>query len=73
MVERHAISMVVTDVDNTLFDWVDVWYRSFSAMLEETVRITGVPREHLVREIKNVHQRHGTSEYAFVLSELPSV
>jgi hypothetical protein len=24
---------LITDLDNTLFDWADLWYRSFSAML----------------------------------------
>jgi phosphoglycolate phosphatase-like HAD superfamily hydrolase len=73
VVNVKRIEVVVTDIDNTLFDWVDVWHQSFAAMLHETVRITGVSRECLIGEIKMVHQRHGTSEYAFVLNELPSV
>jgi phosphoglycolate phosphatase len=69
----EGISLLVTDIDNTLFDWVEAWYRSFSAMLDETVRLTGIPREQLIPEIKAVHQSHGTSEYAFLLNELPSL
>jgi phosphoglycolate phosphatase len=64
---------LITDLDNTLFDWVEVWYQCFSAMLDEIVRISGVPREVLIPEIKAVHQKHGTSEYAFLIEELPSL
>jgi Predicted phosphatases len=42
-------------------------------MLDKTVNITGLPREQLIDEIKSVHQKHGTAEYAFVLQELPSL
>lgn len=66
-------SLLVTDVDNTLFDWVDIWYRSFSAMLNEVVRITGLSAESLYPSISQVHQKHGTSEYAFLLQELPEL
>ena len=44
---------------------------SFSAMVDKTIEITGIPRNQLLAEIKKVHQRHGTSEYAFLLNELP--
>jgi phosphoglycolate phosphatase-like HAD superfamily hydrolase len=67
------ISVLVTDLDNTLFDWFDIWYASFSAMLNEIVRISGLPVEVLEREIKAVHEKHGTSEYAFLIEELPSL
>src|SRR3712207_5910771 len=73
MCKKPQISLVITDIDNTLFDWVDVWHKSFSAMLDETIKVTGLSRNNLMDEIKAVHQRHGTSEYAFLLGELPSV
>jgi FMN phosphatase YigB (HAD superfamily) len=69
----HPKTVLITDLDNTLFDWVDVWYNCFSAMLDEIVRISGVPRGTLIPEIKAVHQRHGTSEYSFLVEELPSL
>lgn len=64
---------LITDLDNTLFDWVDVWYNSFSVMLSKVVEISGVDEETLKDEIRQVHQKHGTSEYAFLLEELPSL
>src|SRR5262245_27067375 len=26
---RPAVSLLVSDLDNTLWDWVEIWYRSF--------------------------------------------
>lgn len=62
---------LITDLDNTLFDWVYIWYRSFSAMYNKVVVDTGVDESILKADIRAVHQRHGTSEYAFLLEELP--
>jgi phosphoglycolate phosphatase-like HAD superfamily hydrolase len=70
---KQRASILITDVDNTLFDWVDVWYRSFSAMLHSLVELSGIPQEQLEGEIRQVHQAHGTSEYAFLIQELPSL
>ena len=64
---------LITDLDNTLFDWVEVWHRCFSSMLEEIVRIGGIPAETLYPEISAVHQKHGTSEYSFLIEEIPSL
>jgi phosphoglycolate phosphatase len=42
-------------------------------MLDEIVRISGLPRETLIPEIRAVHQKYGTSEYSFLIEELPSL
>jgi phosphoglycolate phosphatase-like HAD superfamily hydrolase len=67
------ISVVITDLDNTLFDWVDIWFNSFTALFERLTADSGIDREELLDEIRAVHQRHGTSEYAFLIEELPSL
>jgi len=66
-------SLIITDLDNTLFDWVGIWHASFSALLECLVAKTGLPRENLLDDIKIVHQQHGTSEYAFLIEEIKSL
>ncbi|MBN2223106.1 MAG: HAD family hydrolase [Deltaproteobacteria bacterium] len=70
---KRTISVVITDLDNTLFDWFGIWYRCFRPMLNEIVRISGVPEQRIIREIRTVHQKYGTTEYAFLIEELPSV
>jgi FMN phosphatase YigB (HAD superfamily) len=70
---RPKIGLLVLDLDNTLWDWVDVWVNSFSAMLSELVAETGLPEQQLKDEMRTVHQSRGTSEYSFLLDELPSL
>lgn len=67
----HKRSVLITDVDNTLLDWVKIWHASFSAMLSELVRKSGISEERLAPEIQAVHQKYGTSEYAFLIDEVP--
>jgi phosphoglycolate phosphatase len=42
-------------------------------MLDQIVAISRIPRVQLIPEIAAVHQKHGTSEYSFLIEELPSV
>jgi FMN phosphatase YigB (HAD superfamily) len=67
---KPARSVLITDVDNTLFDWVRVWHAAFSAMLAELLRLSGLDEAVLLPEIRKVHQRVGTSEFAFLIGEL---
>lgn len=50
-----------------------MWHASFSAQLIELKRLTGLSDAILLPEIKAVHERHHTSEYAFLLQEMPSL
>jgi FMN phosphatase YigB (HAD superfamily) len=65
--------VLIVDLDNTLFDWVDIWYRSFKPMLDSLISTSGVSQEVLEGEIKEVFERHGTTEYAFLIEEMPSL
>jgi hypothetical protein len=51
----------------------DIWYRSFSALLDGIVRISGIPQDELEPEIRDIHQRRGTAEYSYLIGELPSL
>lgn len=63
--------VLVTDVDNTLLDWQEIWYQTFSAMIGKVIEISGVDAEELYSQCSIVHQKYGTSEYSNLLSELP--
>ncbi|MEN4847859.1 HAD-IA family hydrolase [Pantoea agglomerans] len=63
--------VLITDLDNTLFDWFNVWYESFNGMLECASQISGVSKAELIPQIKKIHQRHGTAEYSYLLEEIP--
>lgn len=69
MPTEPAIQLLITDLDNTLYDWEAFFIPSFTAMLLEVERISGVPRYVLEESFRRVYQRHRTTEYAFVLQE----
>jgi phosphoglycolate phosphatase len=66
-------SLLVTDLDNTLWDWFEAWHASFSAMLQRLVALSGVPAEILEPEIRTIHQARGTAEYSYLLNEIPAL
>jgi phosphoglycolate phosphatase len=67
---KPSISLLITDLDNTLFDWFEIWYQPFKAMLNDLCSVSGLPIDTLEKDFRKVHQRHGTSEYAFAIEEL---
>lgn len=62
---------MITDLDNTLFDWFSVWYHSFNSMLEKASEISGICKRDLINQIRPIHQKYGTAEYSFVLESIP--
>ena len=63
--------VLITDVDNTLLDWQDLWYQTFSTMLNKVIEISEVEPETLYAQSRIIHQKYGTSEYSHLLEELP--
>ena len=70
---KPEVSVLITDLDNTLFDWVGAWYAAYSAFIDVLSWESGIGKETLYAESQRVFQRHQTSEYAFLLQELPSL
>jgi FMN phosphatase YigB (HAD superfamily) len=65
--------LLITDLDNTLYDWVTYFANSFTAMVKALAVAISVDEETLLDEFKVVHQRYGNSEQPFAIFELPSV
>lgn len=68
-----APRLLITDLDNTLWDWFEAWYESFSALLDGLVTASGVDRVVLEEQIKAVHRRRGTTEYSNLIREVPAL
>jgi phosphoglycolate phosphatase len=66
---KPQISLLITDLDNTLYDWVASFVPAFYAMVDEAVTRWPISREVLLDDIRSVHQRHGSSEHPFALQE----
>lgn len=64
-----AIRLVVTDMDNTLYSWIDYIVPAVEAMVEAVQVATGAPRLKVVQSLKAVYTRYESNEYPFALQE----
>lgn len=67
------VATVITDLDNTLYDWVAMWGAAFKAMLRVLVDRSGVDQAVIEAEAREVHRAYGTTEYSFLIESLPSL
>lgn len=65
--------ILITDLDDTLYSWIDFFIPSFYAMIDEVHSITGIEKNKLISEYKLIHQKHGNVEHPFSTLELPSI
>lgn len=64
-----SIRLVVTDMDNTLYSWVDYIVPAVEAMVDAVQRATGFPRIQVVQALKEVYGKYESNEYPFALQE----
>jgi phosphoglycolate phosphatase len=64
-----AIRLVVTDMDNTLYSWIDYVVPAVEALVDAVMRSTGFPRIKVVQALKEVYTRYESNEYPFALQE----
>ena len=64
------IALVITDLDNTLYNWVDFYVPSYLAMVRELSEMTGISPEELKASFKRLHERYRTTEFSFSVHEL---
>ena len=62
--------LVVTDVDNTVYDWVRLWAGAFDAMLRTLVAATGRSRDYWMQAAQAVHVRRGALECPSLLCDI---
>lgn len=70
---RQRKTALITDLDDTLIDWLRFWYDPFRLLLTRLEDASGVSEEQLIRDFQALHRRTGTSESSFLLQQLPSL
>lgn len=65
--------LIITDLDDTLYDWLGFFIPSFYTMVDELIKITGINKDTILKEFKEKHQEYGSVEYPFVTLKLPSI
>lgn len=63
------IRLVVADMDNTLYSWIDYIVPAVEAMVEQVCRATGFPRIKVIQALKAVYEKYESNEYPFSLQE----
>jgi phosphoglycolate phosphatase len=63
------IRAVITDMDNTLYSWVDYIVPCLEAMVGSLCQTTGFPRIRVVQALKEVYERYESNEYPFAIQE----
>jgi FMN phosphatase YigB (HAD superfamily) len=72
-VSRPSISLVVTDLDNTLYDWVAWYSRAFYRMLDGAALRASIPRDKLLAEMQKLYQVRQGLEQPEALLHAPSI
>ena len=57
-------------LDNTLFDWFEIWNQSFSPVYSEIVNRHRGSETEAQEDIRRINQKARTSEYSFLLEDL---
>lgn len=65
--------ILITDLDDTLYDWIGFFIPAFYGLVDEIASITGISKDVLLAEYKKKHQYYGSVEYPFVTLTLPSI
>ena len=73
MIGGSKINLIVTDIDNTVFDWVTYYVHAFTTMLDTVGSIIKVDPALLAQQSKEVFTLRGSIEYPFLVQELPAV
>lgn len=68
-----VIELLITDLDNTLYDWVSSFVPAFYGMVEAAAEVLAVDRERLLDELREVHRRYLNVEQPFALLETETV
>lgn len=63
------IRLVVTDMDNTLYSWIDFIVPAVEAMVDAVCRATALPKVRVVQSLKAVYSKYESNEYPWVLQE----
>lgn len=64
------VNVVITDLDNTLWDWTEMWYNSFKSLFGKLISEFQLDEDELYNSFKKLHQKHKSSEFSFLLNEL---
>jgi len=66
---KHSAA-IITDLDNTIYNWIDFYAPSFRAMVHVLAKQTNVSESRITQEFRDVFFRFGSTEYPFAIQNL---
>lgn len=69
---KEPTAVLLTDIDNTLYDFVDFYGMAFRGMVHVLSGQLQVPEERLILEFKDIFKTTGTLDYQFLIKDLKS-
>lgn len=69
MKKLTGITTLITDADNTIYNWVQYIVPCLEAMVDYLQRKTGFTPDQISESFKKVFEKYRTNEYPFVLQE----
>lgn len=70
---KKYVNLIITDLDDTIWDWVKMWHESFKPYLERLSKDCDVEIESLKKEFRKLHTKYHTSECSYIFQELDSI
>ena len=70
---RPKIAALITDLDNTVYDWLTAFVPAFYAMVQVAAPLIAVSEEQLLDDLQIVHRKHGDTEHPMALLETRAV
>ncbi len=67
---KRKINLVITDLDDTIWDWLQMWYKSFSPYYNRILEATKLNPNDLKKIFKILHKKYHTTEASFAYKEL---
>lgn len=72
-IDYSKVKLIVTDIDNTVFDWVSYYVNAFAAMVNFLSDLTKIPYSKLASEARDVFTNYASTEFPFLAQEMPSI
>jgi phosphoglycolate phosphatase-like HAD superfamily hydrolase len=72
-VDPRTVNLLILDMDNTLYDWIDYFVPAIYAMLPVAARLLNVDDDTLREDLRAVHVAHRNTEQPFALLETRAV
>lgn len=70
MEHQKKVNLIITDLDDTIWDWFSMWYNSFEPYIKRISTEFNIDLSVLKSDFKSIHTRYGSTEFSFVYQDL---